>query len=1719
MSTKGRSLLGVQINLSQVHRISIQDINYNQTANMRPQLKHFNARLTNQDLNRNSRLNSMSYTNWLGFLLVGCLLVELVASQCPWRRDALELHSDCICDFSPSQSNQPNEPMQAHPINRMSIQCSSVNYQQLLGALKQTASIELPVQLLHTSLDSNISDSTTELVQQLVSQTKLDLLHVSNSSLGILINRTFLIDAPELGSTSPAAAGENSLLVVAIQSLHLSRCGILSIEPDAFMGLQWTLTSLSLSDNLLEQIPVQALERLRRLKVLDLSNNRLAALGANSFRRLNRLTTLRLADNRIAVIANQVARPTLPLSELTFAGLEESLVDLNLKNTQLASFPALAIKNLRKLAFLNLAQNQIAAIPSDSFSRMNSLTAINLERNRISSLNEGTFTGVENSLSSLSLLGNLLDSYPVEQLSKLSNLRRLDLGFNNIEILPHNAFSFNKRLILIALDGNPLETLPETTFKPLEGSLRGVSVGGKVLNCDCRLSWMLRWQREFSLQISSRERSPQFCAKPHYLRSLVSFNALKPEHLTCDQDEPKFSIEPQVSFPRGSEGLSTASWLANSELQTSYFTLPADIGPTEALAGGGVSQSRRVETTTRYTTLIPLTTTLKPHPTSLATMTLHEYPENQPVQPAHNTTELTMLLVESPTTSNLLHQLETSATTLQLLHGGMSNLPDDELFIAVDPQRKMSRHGYVHHSQRIKNPAKETRVTSSNLTNSATTTSTSTPSSKEASISTAKAKLGTLSSSFEPGARIVRPSPYGSFGNRATNLSSVTNQYRYPVNNSARSSSSSTDHPLAKGARFVEETLAHDSMETQAPLLKVKNRATLKSQAQPDSEKAPTMAPTTPTASLMAEMELHRVVESSKLTTSTASSTWTPSVSMPLTTQASPNNTRMSVSSIYRLAVSSPKPSLLTSSTPSVSESKDPSYINVNSLGTSGLASDKNLQEATVTDPSVKVRMAATVRMVTSSSNASSPVPVRVELGLGETTPRATQVSPTPTVSQQSLSSTARVRVVPTPSQPGAIVEERKRETQLIVNSKTSNFPPLSTETTPTLASRSTERQPEVTSINSIIKVQPNLVTGSQQEMVEKNAIENKIASSSRGKSGSSQVAPRMLNRIVNLGDYDRVALICAAILGLLLFVITIFVTCLCYSARSNIQHRNRTGVDLLPGTSKQQLRDSFVSSLESSSSTDFQPEAKVLCCFSSKKTKAKHRHRFTKRSLVLEDDNSSGAGSAGSGAQKSSASSSSVAKSTTLLTPDNCDYPAFATVVRTKRQHRSVQLKGRQRQVHSFDSQPLQADLVQLSAANSLQPLNHSEVLMRQREAHLANLEYCATLKGGHHLDNSSTIKKAWIGRRNSSFQAGSASSISCDSDKSCSPGANRNNHYNISEAHRVYLSDACLPIETAMFVSTAGQTGCSTSRKSGLLKTMDVYHHAEAMSGDRLPEDSQQAPSSLQQAHGRSGSRLATCRPDTQISSDLTRNRSNQTGSNYANEIKQRPPGLTSACTNKIQCEDYLNSDLVPMSAEDHWPEPYVDPLIAPESDQSLRGREPNQAATNLRDQHALQEKIRSQDVRAASTRNHTHRRTASSSYRPSAYDDAYLSNWNTMNSRGGRESSQAFPVDDYRGQRQVVDDGSALARYRSIPSLAGENASIRQFAGATNWLRWTPTNEIRSSSRAPVIPSSNTDDLRLRTSRPTLNQEQEQTSAGWFGENQLEAIYVASTSQALH
>nr|XP_045581403.1 uncharacterized protein LOC123745138 [Procambarus clarkii] len=160
------------------------------------------------------------------------------------------------------------------------------------------------------------------------------------------------------------------------------------------------------------------------------------------------------------------------------------------------------------------------SLPSGVLRHLHSLAALNLEDNLLQELHYDDFLGLNDTLNSLSLLNNRLTRFPTRALSTLTQLKVLDVGFNMIPEVPVRAFQDLRALTLLALDGNPITTLPEEALAPLASSLRGLSLGGEFLQCDCRVSWVSQWMNKSHLRVTSRGVNPQYCGRPPEYRNL-----------------------------------------------------------------------------------------------------------------------------------------------------------------------------------------------------------------------------------------------------------------------------------------------------------------------------------------------------------------------------------------------------------------------------------------------------------------------------------------------------------------------------------------------------------------------------------------------------------------------------------------------------------------------------------------------------------------------------------------------------------------------------------------------------------------------------------------------------------------------------------------------------------------------------------------------------------------------------------------------------------------------------------------------------------------------------------------------------------------------------------------------------------------------------------------------------------------------------------------------
>ena len=212
-----------------------------------------------------------------------------------------------------------------------------------------------------------------------------------------------------------------------------------------------------------------------RIRRLIIQNNQLMALLRGIFHDLVNLEYLYLERNRIGFIQRG-----------TFDNLVK-LRELYLQENALEHFPRRMFEPLRNLVILNLDNNILIDITPLSTEYLFSLRRLSIRRNNLKFVPFDGFTRFQ-SLEELYVNGNQLQKIP--RIKGLSQLRFIDLSFNEIrEITPIDAFA-GTQLEVIDLRRNSLETISFDTFAYLN-NLRIVRLAGSNYVCDCRLQWAL----------------------------------------------------------------------------------------------------------------------------------------------------------------------------------------------------------------------------------------------------------------------------------------------------------------------------------------------------------------------------------------------------------------------------------------------------------------------------------------------------------------------------------------------------------------------------------------------------------------------------------------------------------------------------------------------------------------------------------------------------------------------------------------------------------------------------------------------------------------------------------------------------------------------------------------------------------------------------------------------------------------------------------------------------------------------------------------------------------------------------------------------------------------------------------------------------------------------------------------------------------------------------
>ncbi|XP_078079006.1 matrix-remodeling-associated protein 5 [Mustelus asterias] len=208
------------------------------------------------------------------------------------------------------------------------------------------------------------------------------------------------------------------------------------------------------------------------------------------------------------------------VSKLSFHGLQK-LELLMLHGNEIQRLPDGAFNDLQSLQVLKLSYNKVSVVMGQTFQGLVNLLRLHIDHNKIEFIQPGAFYGLT-SLKLVHLEGNLLQqihpstfvTFSFLRHFKVSSVKHLYLSDNSIRTLPREMLHSMPQLENIYLHGNPW-------------------------SCDCRLKWLLDWEREAAGVVKCKKdrtypggRLCSLCSQPEQFTKKELFK-LDSNALTC----------------------------------------------------------------------------------------------------------------------------------------------------------------------------------------------------------------------------------------------------------------------------------------------------------------------------------------------------------------------------------------------------------------------------------------------------------------------------------------------------------------------------------------------------------------------------------------------------------------------------------------------------------------------------------------------------------------------------------------------------------------------------------------------------------------------------------------------------------------------------------------------------------------------------------------------------------------------------------------------------------------------------------------------------------------------------------------------------------------------------------------------------------------------------------------------------------------------------------
>lgn len=240
-----------------------------------------------------------------------------------------------------------------------------------------------------------------------------------------------------------------------LRFLDLSGNSLATVATETFTGLEGSLRELRVSQNRLTGVGNTPLG-LKRLRILDLSDNNIVDIPRHTFVGLDNLLYLNLSRNiHLSPVPTTLLQP---LSKIRTA---------DLSRTGMKTLPTDLFSNCKDLEIIVLTHNFIQEVAENSFADLKNLSTVDLSFNHIMSLRHSSFVNVMN-LKRLLLRGNALGSFKGEFFNTGTGLEEIDLSDNQLSYLFPSSFLIHPRLKRLNLNNNKFNFFPSEIIASLQ---------------------------------------------------------------------------------------------------------------------------------------------------------------------------------------------------------------------------------------------------------------------------------------------------------------------------------------------------------------------------------------------------------------------------------------------------------------------------------------------------------------------------------------------------------------------------------------------------------------------------------------------------------------------------------------------------------------------------------------------------------------------------------------------------------------------------------------------------------------------------------------------------------------------------------------------------------------------------------------------------------------------------------------------------------------------------------------------------------------------------------------------------------------------------------------------------------------------------------------------------------------------------------------------------